>query len=81
MFLRLRAERLRRGWTQTEVSVRTGIASPTISVVERGLIYAHPGWRRRLAAAFGLPAEVLFEPVDEEALASQELERNGGGSA
>ena len=68
--LRLRTERLRRGWSQTQVSVRTGIASPTISVIERGLVHAHPGWRRRLAAAFGLPADVLFEAADERENAS-----------
>ncbi len=73
--LQLRVERKRRGWSQTEVSIRTGIASPTISVIERGLVYAHPGWRRRLATAFGMPAEALFELVDDPDAA------NGGGGA
>jgi hypothetical protein len=41
----------------------TGIASPDISAIERGARYAHPGWRRRLAAAFKVPeAELFAEP-------------------
>ena len=63
--LRLRTERLRRGWSQTKVSVLTGIPGPTISALERGLIPAWPGWRRRLSRAFGMPQAELFEPADE----------------
>jgi transcriptional regulator with XRE-family HTH domain len=62
--LRLRDERLRRGWSQLDVAVRTGLPPSTISVVERGLVHAHPGWRRRLARAFGLPEAALFELVN-----------------
>jgi transcriptional regulator with XRE-family HTH domain len=65
--LRLRGERRRRRWSLTHVSGLTGIAAADLSVVERGLRYPHPGWRRRLAAAFELPEEELFAPADEEA--------------
>ncbi len=58
--LRLKVERLKRGWSQTHVSMRTGIAAADVSAVERGRRYSHPGWRRRLAAAFRLPEDVLF---------------------
>jgi len=57
---RLREERLRRGWSQTKVSALTGIASPDISAIERSVRYLHPGWRRRLAAAFKLSESELF---------------------
>lgn len=67
--LRLKAERLARGWSQTRVSMLTGIASPDISAVERGLRHAHAGWRRRLSAAFKLPEDVLFSQVDTEQVA------------
>jgi hypothetical protein len=45
------------------VSMLTGIASPDISAIERGTRYAHPGWRRRLAAAFKVPETELFDEV------------------
>lgn len=63
---RVRAERIRRGWSQTRLSMLTGIASPDISAVERGTRYAHPGWRRRIAAAFKLPEAALFSDAAEE---------------
>jgi transcriptional regulator with XRE-family HTH domain len=68
--LRLKAERLKRGWSQTRVSMLTGIAAPDLSAVERGLRRAHPGWQRRLAVTFGLPADVLFAEVPAEDLAT-----------
>jgi transcriptional regulator with XRE-family HTH domain len=64
--LRLRAERLRRGWSITRVTMLTGISAPDLSVVERGLRPAHPGWRRRLATAFKLPEAELFAEVPAE---------------
>jgi transcriptional regulator with XRE-family HTH domain len=65
--LRLKSERLSRRWSQTKLSMLTGIASSDLSAVERGLRYAHPGWRRRLAIAFKLPEAVLFSQVDVDA--------------
>lgn len=61
---RLRDERLKRGWSQTKVSMLTGIASPDISALERGTRYPHPGWRRRLAVAFKLSERDLFPGQD-----------------
>jgi transcriptional regulator with XRE-family HTH domain len=57
---KLRDERLRHGWSQTNVSMRTGIAQSDISALERGKRYAPPGWRRRLATAFKVPESELF---------------------
>jgi transcriptional regulator with XRE-family HTH domain len=56
----LREERLRRGWTQVKVCTLTGIAPSDLSLIERGLRPAFPGWRRRIAEAFGVPPEQLF---------------------
>jgi transcriptional regulator with XRE-family HTH domain len=64
--LRLRAERVRRGWSLTRVTMQTGIASADLSALERGLRPAHPGWRRRLAKAFKLPEAELFAEVPKE---------------
>jgi transcriptional regulator with XRE-family HTH domain len=58
---RVRDERLKRGWSLTHLSGLTGIASSDLSMVERGLRPAFPGWQRRLARAFHLPMGVLFE--------------------
>jgi transcriptional regulator with XRE-family HTH domain len=64
---RLRDERRRRGWSLTRVSALTGIAAQDISAVERGLKYAFPGWRRRLAAAYKLSERDLFPDVESAA--------------
>lgn len=57
---RLRAERHKREWSLTRVSGLTGIAATDVSAVERGIKYAWPGWRRRLAAAFKMSERELF---------------------
>ncbi len=62
--LRLRQERLRRGWSQTKLSALTGIASPDLSALERGVSHAWPGWRSRLSDVFGIPEDELFSPAD-----------------
>jgi transcriptional regulator with XRE-family HTH domain len=57
---RLREERTRRGWSLTKVTMLSGIASGDLSLLERGLRPAFPGWRRRLSQAFNLPESELF---------------------
>jgi putative transcriptional regulator len=64
--LRLRVERLRRGWSQTHVTVLTGISGPAVSALELGRVHPHPGWRRRLAEAFGMDEATLFEEVSDQ---------------
>lgn len=63
--LALRVERQRRGWSITEVTCRTGIAESQLSNIERQLIPAYPGWKKRIAEAFELPEAELFREVDE----------------
>jgi transcriptional regulator with XRE-family HTH domain len=62
--LALRVERQRRGWSITEVTRRTGIAESHLSNLERQLIPAYPGWKRRIAKAFKMPASELFREVE-----------------
>jgi hypothetical protein len=57
---RLWAERHNREWSLTKLTMLTGISSSDLSLLERGLRPAYPGWRRRLAAAFRLPEAALF---------------------
>jgi transcriptional regulator with XRE-family HTH domain len=64
--LEMRRERQRRGWSITEVTRRTGIATTTLSQIERGLIPAYPGWQRRIAKAFRMPASALFREVEDD---------------
>ena len=68
----LRAERIKRGISQTRLCMLTGIAQSDISAIENGKKYAPPGWRQRLARALQLPIDVLFP---EEA-----AQMNEGGS-
>ena len=56
-----------RGWSQLDLAIRARIDPTTISRVERGLQVVYPAWRRRLAAAFALPEEELFQAVEEPA--------------
>jgi transcriptional regulator with XRE-family HTH domain len=64
MPLKLRAERLRRGLTQTALSALTAIAQSTLSAIENGRLRAGAGQRRRLALVFGLPEQHLFSADD-----------------
>jgi transcriptional regulator with XRE-family HTH domain len=65
MELPLRKHRKRRGWTLTHLTRITGIAANDLSMLERGLRPAFPGWRRRIVAAFGLTEDELFRVADE----------------
>jgi transcriptional regulator with XRE-family HTH domain len=58
--LRLRRERQRRGWTQFRTGIETGIEPATLCQIELGRRPAYPGWRKRLAAVFGVSEATLF---------------------
>jgi transcriptional regulator with XRE-family HTH domain len=61
MGTKLKIERIKKGWTQVEVSRRTHGIVPQhrISMMENGQ-QPKPDERAALAHAFGLPAEELF---------------------
>jgi transcriptional regulator with XRE-family HTH domain len=63
--IRLVHERKQRGWSQMDVCMKTGIHPATLSRLERQQMPAYPGWRQRLAEAFGIPGDQLFELVKE----------------
>jgi transcriptional regulator with XRE-family HTH domain len=58
----LREARERLGISQTQLSMRTGIHTSTISRLEAGKVYAYPGWRGRLARALETTTDALFGP-------------------
>jgi transcriptional regulator with XRE-family HTH domain len=68
--LRMKAERIRRGWSQLELAFRARIQPSEISRVERGLAVPYPAQAKRLARALRMRADQLTEPVDPQAVAS-----------
>lgn len=57
----LKRERIRRGWSLTKLCVKTGIDPGAISRIERRIWPCGPGWRQKLAAAFDMSEEELFQ--------------------
>ncbi len=64
--IRIRAERLRRGWSQHEVARRSGIHPAEVSRIENRRTVLFPGYARRLSLVLGIPASQLLEDVDLE---------------
>lgn len=64
--LTMRRERIRRRWSLTKLTVLTGIDTAALSRIERGVWPCGPGWRRRIAKAFGMPEDVLFSEVRDD---------------
>jgi len=62
---RLRAERLRRGWTQTDLGARAHLATSDVSRIETGRFIPYPEQLRRLARVLQLPAGALLEEVPD----------------
>jgi transcriptional regulator with XRE-family HTH domain len=58
---RLRTERNLRGWSLTRVGGLTQIAPADLSKLERGKLPAYAGWRKRLARAYRMSEEELFD--------------------
>jgi len=54
---RIKQLRKERGWSQRDLSIRTGIHAPTLSQIENGIVKLWPGYALRIARAFGVPVE------------------------
>ena len=63
--LRLKKERLRRGWSQAELGRRLRMHPSTLSHLEQGHLKPWPRYRRALERQFGMSAEELFREVEE----------------
>ena len=69
--LRLKAERLKRGWTQNVLAYHARVQPAEISRFERGHARPYPGQAERLARALELTPDSLLDSVQAvEALAS-----------
>jgi len=66
---RVRYLRERKGWTQQELSDRTGISRPNISNYERGAPIG-PGLQKKLAQALGVGIGELFDEMRPMAMES-----------
>lgn len=64
--LRLTMERLRRGWTKTELSRRARIQLSDVSRIESGRMKPYQPQRQRLAQVLEVPADRLFEEVEAD---------------
>jgi hypothetical protein len=65
MVLKLKQERLLRGWSQTKLGwFAGGVTQADISAIENCRRTAGKGQRQRIALAMGMREEHLFTPVD-----------------
>lgn len=65
MVLKVKAERLRRGWTQTTLGYHAQLSASEISRIESGRTRPYPAQAARLARALNVPADQLQTPVEE----------------
>ncbi len=49
-----------KGLSQLKLSFMTRISSGTISLLESGKQFPHPGWKTRISEALGVEEAVLF---------------------
>lgn len=57
----MKEERLKKGWSQVTLSMKTGgIAPSDLSAIENGRKIPHAGWRKRIARALRVDEAELF---------------------
>lgn len=61
--LRLTVERVRRGWSKTELGFRAKIHPNVIGQLESGRLKPFDPWKRKLEKTLEVPAEELFKEV------------------
>ncbi|HLZ56884.1 MAG TPA: NB-ARC domain-containing protein [Ktedonosporobacter sp.] len=73
--VKLRQERLRRGWSQEDVAVRVGVEEKTVSRWEQGKNYPRPYYLQKIFAIFEKNAEMMgaFEEGAHSAEATPRL--------
>jgi putative transcriptional regulator len=60
----LRDHRTRQGWTQADLAERVGVSRKTINTIENGVFTPSVVIALRIARAFDMPVEALFELTD-----------------
>jgi ribosome-binding protein aMBF1 (putative translation factor) len=64
--LRIKYERLRRGWSQGVLAYHASMSASDVGRIESGRSRPYPSQARKLASAIGLTLEELLEDVPEE---------------
>ena len=62
--LRIKAERLRRGWSQQDLGFHARVQATDISRIERGRLIPYDRQAARLAEALGLAPTQLLQPCE-----------------
>jgi transcriptional regulator with XRE-family HTH domain len=65
-FLRIKDERIKRGWNQTEVAYLARMSPADLSRIETGRMVPYPAHAKRLSEVFGLEPGVLFAEVFDD---------------
>ena len=68
--IRMKVERLRRGWSQQDLGYHARVQATDISRIERGRLIPYDSQADRLAKALGITPAQLLEQQHFEALAS-----------
>jgi transcriptional regulator with XRE-family HTH domain len=63
MLLRIKVERQRRKWTQTDLGARAGLSASDISRIETGRLRPYPHQALRIARALRMEPDRLLEPM------------------
>jgi transcriptional regulator with XRE-family HTH domain len=63
--LRMKLERLRRGWNQTKLAYLVRTSGPEISRIETGRTQPYPRQLARLSKVLGLSPDALMQEIDE----------------
>jgi transcriptional regulator with XRE-family HTH domain len=59
--LRLKVERVKRGWTQQDLAYHARMAASDVSRIESSRLRPYPSQLARLARVLGIPAEDLMQ--------------------
>ena len=63
--LRIKAERLRRGWNQTRLAYQSDLSGPDVSRIETGRTRPYPKQLQRLAKVLNLSPDSLMQEIGE----------------
>lgn len=66
--LKVRDLRKERYWTQSQLAAMIGVQAQTIANIESGRNNPHPTTLHKLANAFGVPIEQLFDDEEKPAV-------------
>ena len=66
---RMKAERIRRGWSQQVLAVRAGVGIADISRIENGRFVPYAVQAQKIASVLGIRTDELLQPATLEVAA------------